>query len=696
MGQTEKLKIVEEANVIDDHLLDIIGNDFRFDHEKGLAEWLKNSIDAYRRADIPDTQQHIILNFNSRTDNGILFECIDFVGMNKIDIEKAFKRWGDPEAARRGLNRRVFGGHGNGGKFYMRQMFHSSYFITFKNNHLSIFGFSENKKYGFAQNYRDKKITPEKALKIADIDAITFPENTRGLILSGKTGFTIVRGIKPSGIKSETKILKTIDRLKNQPQARRIIPHINVWVSFNGSHEYKLLRPNELTPLPGFENPVIIEIPSVLLLQDDGEKLSVEMTNEKYRAGRLILKTSEEAFGLGSRSADLNRIDIVGEVGVIGSYQLYKLGVNTFPQASFIYGECECPLLEDPQMDSVKNDRSELVENPRSKALLLWIRECVDNFANQIASKQLSEQVSENKKISVAFNEYLNRWKDQFMPRIIGDLFSRGDGDGGVGGGGHRGKIITIPENGLSFTFPAAEIDLNIEKQITLKAMIPLPIPMGARIKISSNNDFIEILEKEIVVRSQNIRTIQTGETIAIFNIPVIGRRINESGEVFAVAGKHIAKIKLHVTEDFAEGKNKKLKSPRVLLSGIDRDPLEIASSGLVVLTERDPVVYQRYQDVSEGIFWINTQSPIASAILDRCGDHSVRWRDYLFQRYVDIFVKQAIYELQKKDPENFRAERIDSDILDSLIRRIHSAALNDLTGFFFEEEFDPMSQQKL
>jgi hypothetical protein len=42
-------KIAETPNVIHDHFLDIIGNDFKFDHAKGFAEWIKNSVDAYSR-----------------------------------------------------------------------------------------------------------------------------------------------------------------------------------------------------------------------------------------------------------------------------------------------------------------------------------------------------------------------------------------------------------------------------------------------------------------------------------------------------------------------------------------------------------------------------------------------------------------------------------------------------------------------
>ena len=49
-----KFKITETPHVIDDHLLNIIGNEFKFDHAKGLAEWLKNSADAYNRAGATD------------------------------------------------------------------------------------------------------------------------------------------------------------------------------------------------------------------------------------------------------------------------------------------------------------------------------------------------------------------------------------------------------------------------------------------------------------------------------------------------------------------------------------------------------------------------------------------------------------------------------------------------------------------
>lgn len=690
MPREKALKIIEEPNIIDDHLLDIIGQEFRFNHEKGLAEWLKNSIDAYLQAGTPDSQQDVIFRFIDGTNGDAIFECIDFIGMTEVDIEKAFKRWGDPEAAKRGLKRRVYGGHGNGGKFYMRQMFDRSHFVTYKDGYLNIFGFSENRRYGFADGFKSKKVRVQDALKTAKIANITFPGDKKDLLFSGKTGFTLVRGIAPHGMRRRIRLEGLLEKFKNHPQSRRILERTNVWIDRNESKIYSLLRPDELAPLSDFAEPIVTPMPEFLTITEEGEKVAVPMSKKnKYPLGKLILKTSEEALGMGSRLAELNRIDIIGEIGVIGSYQLYKLGVRTFPQASFIYGECECPILEDPEMDSVKNDRTELVDNQRSRALLSWMCDRVEELSAGIAEKEREEYEVAQKEISKSFNEYLNRWKDQFMPKIIGALFAAGT-DGSLGDEtGSRGRNLEIPPNGFAFTFPAAEIGVDIQEKITLKALVPKPIPIGSIISLKTTNNFIDVIDKEITVKSQNVRTVPTGETVAVLNTMVIGKKIGEEGDLEASVGKLSAAIKLKVVEAKATDKSRNPKSPRVLLSAIDPDPLGIAPSGTLILSERDPVVYQRYQDVNEGIYWINTQSPLAANILDRYGDHSPRWRDFLFQRYVDIFVKQAIHELQKRDPENFRADRIDSD-LDSLIRRIHVAAAQDLGGFLFDEEFEP------
>src|SRR5665213_4620697 len=106
-------KITETPHVFDDHLLNVIGNEFKFDHAKGLAEWLKNSADAYNREDVNDEDQYIFIRMKQKSFVApARFECIDFVGMTHDEIENAFKRWGDPQAASRGKSKKnILGGH---------------------------------------------------------------------------------------------------------------------------------------------------------------------------------------------------------------------------------------------------------------------------------------------------------------------------------------------------------------------------------------------------------------------------------------------------------------------------------------------------------------------------------------------------------------------------------------------------------
>src|SRR5262245_55355179 len=147
------MPIQPQKFVIDEAVLDLIGNEFKFDHAKGLAEWLKNSRDAYVREGIPDDKQLIIVRFvEDGRGNLNTIECIDFVGMEKKQIDEAFKRFFDPQAAKKGAKDaqvKTLGGHGNGGKFYMRQMFKTSKVTTYRHGKMNIFGFNEKKQYGY-------------------------------------------------------------------------------------------------------------------------------------------------------------------------------------------------------------------------------------------------------------------------------------------------------------------------------------------------------------------------------------------------------------------------------------------------------------------------------------------------------------------------------------------------------------------
>jgi len=128
-------------------------------------------------------------------------ECIDFVGMTKLHIEEAFRRFFDPKAAKTLSGRqeqiRTLGGHGNGGKFYMRQMFKTSQAICYRNGRVNVFAFNERKQYGYEAGYEDRKMSLLDALKLAELTDVFLPKKIQAALDGGKAGYTVVQGNQP-------------------------------------------------------------------------------------------------------------------------------------------------------------------------------------------------------------------------------------------------------------------------------------------------------------------------------------------------------------------------------------------------------------------------------------------------------------------------------------------------------------------
>jgi hypothetical protein len=97
--------------------------------------------------------------------------------------------------------------------------------------------------------------------------------------------------------------------------------------------------------------------------------------------------------------------------------------------------------------------------------------------------------------------------------------------------------------------------------------------------------------------------------------------------------------------------------------------------------------VYQRDEDVTGGVFWINTQAPFAQRTLDRYGVETARWRDYMFHRFIEIIIKQAVYDAQKKQLQ-LTASAIDN-LLDDIHKRVYADAAESLYGFLFKDRWD-------
>lgn len=604
--------IKPEPNKFDDHFLDVIGNAFKFDHPKGLAEWLKNSADAYSTSGVRDDEQFILLRFDIRQPKSqSIFECIDFVGCSKKDIDEALKVWGSPTAAKHGTSVATYGGHGNGGKFYMRQMFQEARMITFRGGVLNVFGFDSSHRYGFAKGYVDRPMSLPDALDFAEIDDLEVPGEIRARWKKSKknVGFTVVRGERPQRFSGRSTIDTILDGLKLHPQARRLLKRKPVIVVRRGSPWGNRLVAPEVSPRPGFELPREILLPKHF--QNGDERVSTKSATQPKP--KLILRTSEQPLTSSRELSTLNTIDILGEVGCIGSYRMNEIGVmRNASDCEFIYGECECAFLEDPQFDCVSNDREKLVSTDLTQEILQWVRERVESFAGEIAERRRSEQAIRDLAQSSLFNQILDRWKNKFLSKITRELFggaSIGDAFGGAGGGASGSG--TAATNG------------------------------------NQGSD--------------------TGESDQ--------QRSGDGDDAGNNAGHQGGS---------GDERRQSFSYPTVLLSGFDPDPLMPESGESVVCDPRHPPVHQRVIDIEHHIYWINTARPLARRILDEYSSESPRWRDYLFQRHVEIILKQLIYKSQK-DNADFSAESVDR-LIGDVTGRVHDAAAQELDGFLFDD----------
>lgn len=589
----KKVKI--EKPIIHENVLDLFGKEFKFDHAKGIAELLKNSIDAYTLEDVDDNNQEVYILFSLQKEQIRAIGVLDFVGMTRKKIDEAYKRWFDPNASKVDAEaikkeKHTLGGHGNGGKYYLREMFKSSTIITYRNSHLNIFGF-DNKQYGVYEDYDNIQVGLEEAIKA--IDLIQFGQVNDFLIelIKIKRRFTFIIGLTPKTVIGTNKISNLLEKLISHPQARRLIQRKKIYYVTNNISQPIYLSVPKLKPKRNFEIPFEFFCPQTIWYNDE----EIEMYKNMSDKIKLKLFTSEEPLK-GIKYKGLNSIDFLGEVGVLANYEIHELGnyFKSFIYSEFLYGECYCPSMQDAENDQdyVKNDRSKFSDGPKRDALLNWVRWCVEEACNKMEEQTKKEKQHYNLTQASELNKLLNKWKNRFLEKLLKER-SGGFGELGITGGSESG--INVGQKKLS----------------------------------NSNN------EK---------------------NIGNKGGSEKKKGSVF----------------------------PLVLISGIDKDP---DTGELVECDPRHTAVYQRPQDVKRGIYWINTSKKYPQYIMERYGgSDSVRFREYLFQRYVDIIIKEYLIALGKIEI-NLTSDLVTNEI-DKKISDILDGAIDDLQKFLFEEKY--------
>jgi len=375
------IEILPEKNVIDDGLLALIGREFAT-HEQGLAEWLKNAVDATQAAGLGPGLDTIFLRLTDGQESmPPVFECIDFVGMTLEDIESGFKPWG--KLSQPGVRSQAYGGYGIGGKFYMRQMFGSSYLITYRQGLVNIFGFDPNHAYGYAQGFRNRPMNPQETLRFAGIEPLAEIAGVKREVISGTRGFSVFRGLGPRGIGKTVDLADLCNRLKHQPQAQRPLRSQRVCVIHNGAVAVERLKPQSIPRKPGFEQPWVRKIPFVIQPVDGTKGAVVRLSKNSESPGTLRLSLSDRPLARTGKMASLNRIDFIGEDDVMASYRIDELGVDV-PYGESIFGQCTLTQRGFFEENPGKKNRDKLVESPETRALLQWVGSQVTLFSEMI------------------------------------------------------------------------------------------------------------------------------------------------------------------------------------------------------------------------------------------------------------------------------------------------------------------------
>src|SRR3989338_9860774 len=159
-------------------------------------------------------------------------------------IERRFRHWADPEAASRGSKTtRIQGGHGNGGKCYMTQMF-DEYALTHtvkkgKGNCYGVvagsirFGYVPDPQRGRDFSVEDLQTELERNLAQFRCSLKTLPKPALEA-LKFSDGFTLMSGFGPKGYGNKIPVDHLVESLREYPQMIQTLEMCKVYVVTNG------------------------------------------------------------------------------------------------------------------------------------------------------------------------------------------------------------------------------------------------------------------------------------------------------------------------------------------------------------------------------------------------------------------------------------------------------------------------------
>lgn len=526
-------------------LLDTIGKSFKFRHAAGVAEWLKNSLDNYLRLRslgleaLPGHWPVLVDMVDGPSRHGPNLAVIDFGGTDRESIDAFFLHWGSRAAASLGHlvdDANLTGGHGNGGKFYMRQMWREgARFLTFRAGLCTslVVQRRDDGKSGYWE-FKEKPTTWRDALQFALPDAehlgggdriVAYINDALPAIAveldSGRRGFTAVVGRRGEQVLSSNDVVvgshwdrqRLVDALRDTPQARRPIRELAITILANGTPVIHRLVEEPVDLDPAWDSTPIPLPPDLVASVVVGSSEDV---------GSLALKKAISP--LTGRRKHRNAVTFLDEgQNPVATYPVRELplaGHSTL--LDFLLGEVH---LTFQGIDSlVENERERLVRGPAADALLAWV---ADQVWQRVAlAERAQRDRAEKRELEIAsiLNDALNRHAKRFLEELQTQIFidvvedptgggpgyqggtgtaSGGRGTGGEGSGGKK-EIPGTTEKTRRPRFP----------QVLLSGFDPNPASGGSESKHLTDRH--PPLEQDDIDKQHNVWWINTQHVFAV------------------------------------------------------------------------------------------------------------------------------------------------------------------------------------
>ncbi len=273
-------------------------------HDNGLPEWCKNSSDQYVREDCPADRRVVVLLFSNQKGNRpASIACLDFCGMNSKVIESKCRVWADPNASGRDQSSAdIQGGHGNGGKCYMTQMFEDySYVFAVRDGNGCHYGVpSGSVQFGWIPTpaegkdfvVKDLKATLSKALSRIGVRYEDLPLSAQQSFAAAR-GFTLVVGLNPKDYENRIPVGELIESISSHHQMIKTFQLCRVFALLDGKkfNQGQPLSLPEIPPIEGASDRVLV-IPESLPDPRYQQKIPTT-SNGKTKQGALILQSGK-------------------------------------------------------------------------------------------------------------------------------------------------------------------------------------------------------------------------------------------------------------------------------------------------------------------------------------------------------------------------------------------------------------------